>query len=227
MLNDAGMIHVKSRRSERPRDRREQILAAALDLFAADGLHVTTRAIARAVGISQPSLYAHFASASDIMVELCCRAFDRLRQRMIDARDGGGEVGDRLARMGHAYIDFGLGEPAAYRVAFMLERPPGEPKPERAHAAGLASYAVMRDYVASLAPAGGADTADATAQRVWAGLHGLVALLLARPDFPWIDRAALVAAQVDMMRREIERSLAMPPSADGAPSNAPRGRCRR
>ena len=46
-------------------ERREEILAAALRLFGQYGLYgVSTRQIAQAVGVSQPTLYAYFASSS-------------------------------------------------------------------------------------------------------------------------------------------------------------------
>lgn len=41
----------------------------------------------------------------------------------------------------------------------------------------------------------------AAAQVLWAGLHGLVALLIARPEFPWVDREKLIATHVAMLAR--------------------------
>jgi hypothetical protein len=37
------------------------------------------------------------------------------------------------------------------------------------------------------------------AQSIWAGMHGLVSLLIARPGFPWAEREALVAGHVRML----------------------------
>jgi AcrR family transcriptional regulator len=52
-------------------DTRDRILVAAADLFAARGFHGTsTRDIARAVGIRQPSLYSHFATKQLILAAL-------------------------------------------------------------------------------------------------------------------------------------------------------------
>ena len=60
--------------SDNRSDRREQILAAALELFTAEGMaNVSTRQIAQKVGISQPSLYAHFASANAIASDIAGR----------------------------------------------------------------------------------------------------------------------------------------------------------
>lgn len=188
--------------TERPRDRREQILAHALDLFVVHGVqHVSTRQIARAVGISQPSLYAHFATRDAIAVELCRRAFARLRQRMAAALAGGGTPFDRLLRAGHDYVAFGLEEPAAYRVAFMLERPSADPADDAAKlAAGLEAFGVMLDFFREVRGDRGPAT-DIAAQSCWAAMHGLVALLLTRPGFPWAARVALVAHHLRTVAR--------------------------
>ena len=57
-----------SKTDARRTDTRERILYEASNLFAALGYHATTtREIARAVGIRQPSLFHHFASKPEIM----------------------------------------------------------------------------------------------------------------------------------------------------------------
>lgn len=52
-----------------PKPRRDQIVAAVLDLLATTPLErVTTRAIAEAVGVSQPALFRHFASREALLL---------------------------------------------------------------------------------------------------------------------------------------------------------------
>ena len=70
-------------------ERREEILAAALRLFGQFGLYgVSTRQIAQAVGVSQPTLYAYFASKDEIAAELHARAFRELEARLrVGVRD--------------------------------------------------------------------------------------------------------------------------------------------
>jgi AcrR family transcriptional regulator len=173
--------------------RREQILHVALDLFAAHGIDaVTTRQIARAVGISQPSLYAHFASLDEIAVELCCRAFDLLYDRAQAAADSTADANDRLYRIGREYVGFGLEQSACYRVAFMIEKTgQASEQKSRVMAAGQRAFGVLLEACAA---ARGADDAQtrALAQSMWASVHGLVALLLAREHFPWVEREILI-----------------------------------
>lgn len=182
-------------------ERREEILAAALRLFAQHGMaHVTTRAIARAVGISQPSLYAHFASASEIGDELCRRGFERLQERFAEVANASAGPRHRLMALGRAYVDFALDNPDLYRIAFMLEDPDCTELDldDPAMSTGLNAFGGLRALIAELRGIDDAET-DALAQSIWASVHGLVALLLARPLFPWVERAALVGLHLEML----------------------------
>lgn len=176
--------------------RREEIIAAALTLFTRYGVYnVSTRQIARAVGISQPSLYAHFGSSAEIAEEICVRGFSDLSRQLSAAFASASSRKDRLEQAARAYIAFGLDNPDVYRIAFMLEKPWDEAAPEggRGMEAGLGAFNMMAETVTEELGEGG----RLAAQSIWATLHGLVALLIARPHFPWVDRDALVCAQVE------------------------------
>jgi AcrR family transcriptional regulator len=184
--------------TSRPADRREQILNHALRLFIEHGIqNVTTRKIAQAVGISQPSLYAHFKSRDEIAIELSERAFALLSSRMTDAATLTGTPYERLYRMGQEYVAFGLEHSAAYRVAFMLERTSLKPEGHEAiHKTGMQGFEILHDLFKEVRGSDDEDTA-ALAQSTWASMHGLVALLLARAEFPWVGREKLIQAHID------------------------------
>ncbi|HQS68678.1 MAG: hypothetical protein B7Y36_00570 [Novosphingobium sp. 28-62-57] len=179
-------------------DRREQILDEAQRLFLRHGLDaVTTRQIAQAVGISQPSLYAHFPNRDAIAVELCIRAFGILERRLrkVDAAMTGAA---RLRELCRAYIDFGLEEPAAYRVAFHADIAMDEVSGKhRGLEAGLATFSILRSAFGELLADPAA--AELAAQTVWAGMHGLVSILLTRPEFPFVERTRLISAHLDRL----------------------------
>lgn len=183
-------------------ERREEILAQALRLFSEHGVHtVSTRQIAAAVGISQPSLYAYFPTRQALVEEVADRAFLGLTERMravIDVADGR----ELLAQLARTYIGFGLAHPDAYRVAFMIEvrgeGPP--PNPEKAMKAGLETYGLYRTAVAAVLGAGMTEVdIDCLAQSLWASLHGLVSLLIARAEFPWADRQRLIESHIQRL----------------------------
>jgi len=188
-------------------ERREEILAAALRLFGEYGLYgVSTRQIAQAVGVSQPTLYAYFGSKDEIAAELHARAFRDLEGRLrLGVRDV--DTLQALAKNLRIYIDFGLENPDAYRVAFMIEVPNaraavmGLPDESDVSTSGHTAFGILRKMVAELHDRGLAagDDPELMAQSVWAGMHGLVSLLIARPGFPWVERDALVASHVQML----------------------------
>lgn len=194
-MNTAG-AHGAEKRG-RGIDRREQILQVALQLFAQHGMaQVSTRQIARAVGISQPSLYAHFASAHEISAELCLRAFAGLSAASRKVLEAPGTPRDRFYRLGRAYIDFGLAHPDMYRLAFMQE--PDETVSQLVQqgkdpvmAAGQGAFDLARQALAQMLGRTEAEV-ELQAQSIWASVHGLTALLIARPMFPWVDRERLI-----------------------------------
>ena len=60
-------------------ERREQLLAVALDVFAGEGYHQTSmNQIAEAAGITKPVLYQHFASKRELYLALIEEAGERL-----------------------------------------------------------------------------------------------------------------------------------------------------
>ncbi len=175
------------------RSRRTQILDAALALFAEHGIrHVTTRQIALAVGISQPSLYAHFPTREAITAEVCTRAFNALYTSLLAAVTPDDTPVARLINLGRTYVDFGLSNESAYRVAFMEESDSG-PKSadDLVLHAGLRAFSLLK---AEFDKTYGPESMESAlrAQSSWAALHGLVSLLIARREFPWVDRRALI-----------------------------------
>jgi AcrR family transcriptional regulator len=187
-------------------ERREEILAASLRLFGERGLYgVSTRQIAQAVGISQPTLYAYFASKDQIAAELAIRAFAELETRLRAANLDLGSPKD-VATALRIYVDFGLDNPDAYRIAFMIEAPYGGAAEVKV-GAGMAAFGLMRTCMAELHARGLSSTDDPErlAQSVWASLHGLVSLLIARPAFPWVEREALIEGHVRMLAEAATR----------------------
>lgn len=188
-------------------ERREEILAAALRLFGQKGLSgVSTRQIAEAAGISQPALYAYFATKDEIAETLCIRAFEDLLRQLVAAREA--TVPERrFEALARVYVRFGLENPDAYRVAFMLEHT-HEPSPEedKIFQAGRQAFEVLLGEVMRLAAERGWRGIDpmGVAQSLWASMHGLVSLLLARPSFPWVDQEALIATHLGLLHAPLE-----------------------
>jgi AcrR family transcriptional regulator len=87
-------------------ERREQVIAAAVKEFAANGFHATsTGAIAKRAGISQPYIYALFPNKHELFLAVHRHVVDRIRRAFLDAARGGADPQERLTSMGHAYIE--------------------------------------------------------------------------------------------------------------------------
>jgi AcrR family transcriptional regulator len=90
-----------SQRSADPSDTRERILTAAAAAFAQRGFQGTsTREIAAAVGVRQPSLFHHFPSKQAILAELLDRDLGPALERVRRIRASDGSPAARL----YAYV---------------------------------------------------------------------------------------------------------------------------
>jgi hypothetical protein len=108
--------------------------------------------------------------------------------------------------MGRTYVDFGLSNPSAYRIAFMTDlAEEATPEKNEVLAVGLRAFNVLREVFGS--PNVSEVGASAAAQSTWASMHGLVALLIARRDFPWADIDRLVDLHLDIVCNAAAPSL--------------------
>jgi AcrR family transcriptional regulator len=194
--------HPKGRR-KKSADRREEILDAASALYITYGpSKTTTRQIADAVGISQPSLYGHFPTKEALSQALATRAFTLLEERMESLPSPNEAMGNYLATLINSYIAFALEETAAYRIAFMIDLNLSLEHIESFQKlVGLQAFAIFRDKIALLQTHDcvKAGPIDMIAQSIWAAMHGLCALLIARPLFPWAQRDELIAFHTQLI----------------------------
>lgn len=88
-------------------DRRDEIVAVALELFATSGYRATTMAeIGERIGIRGPSLYKHVESKHQLLVAIMTGMMDELLRRQGEALAEGGDVTDRLARITAVHVQY-------------------------------------------------------------------------------------------------------------------------
>lgn len=165
----------------------------------ADSSAVSIRAIADRVGITPPSVYRHFADKDDLLAEVCAQVFVRLDRAMQDAALPATDPIDEMRRKGKAYVDFALEFPEHYRLVFMrpevqLHADEGAhgrriaglegPSIAEGNAFGHLVESVERILALQPDPALRPDV-HATAVAIWTAVHGIVALRIAKPLFPW------------------------------------------
>ena len=116
----------RDRRAERHSGTRAEILEAARDLCAANGLaSLSLRDLARQIGLKAPSLYSYFESKSAIYDAM----FAQGCQQLLDERPR--EIPDDLlggirAIMGY-FVDFCVADPVRYQLLFQRTIPGFEP----------------------------------------------------------------------------------------------------
>ena len=181
--------------------RRAEILLAAERIFVAEGYEgATIRKIADEVGLSSTALYMHFKDKAEILLEICALAIQHLLESNTTIAQMPTDPVVRVRAMLAAYIDFALQNPNAYQLLFGAS--PAEITPDRAEenmALGERNYDCYRSVVAEIAASGRLRTGsvDAAAQTLWAACHGLVALLIVRPSFPWEPQQTLIDGMLD------------------------------
>lgn len=106
---------------EREGRRRDQLLAAGLDVFATRGWDgATVRDVCRSAGLSQRYFYDHFASKQDLFLAVCRQIANDTQRIVRDAATGEGRA--QLERVGDvigALADYFEEDPRRVRVSLV------------------------------------------------------------------------------------------------------------
>jgi len=98
--------------------RRAQLLAAAQDVFAANGYHAAAMdEIAERAGVSKPVLYQHFPGKLELYLALVQTHVDELIKRVHEAMESTTDNKLRVKAAVGAFFDF-VDEGAAFRLVF-------------------------------------------------------------------------------------------------------------
>ncbi len=196
-----------TRRERLKRELRDEILAAAREMFVRDGYDsVTMRKIGERVRVAPGTIYHHFTDKDAILAAICEETFARLDKRMEAlVNDRSGDPLERLRRGGRMYIQFGLEHPQHYFLTFALSN--AAPKRDSVLEAGLHSFENLRACVRACVEAGLTRSTDVEelAQSLWASLHGVVMLLIGKPGFPFIEHNRLIDSVMGIAIEGIRR----------------------
>jgi AcrR family transcriptional regulator len=99
--------------------RRKQLLAAAQDVFVAQGYHAAAMDdIAERAGVSKPVLYQHFPGKLELYLALLDTHCDAFAERIKDAMTATNDNNLRVKGAMRAYFDFVSHESEAFRLVF-------------------------------------------------------------------------------------------------------------
>src|SRR5437763_12035232 len=99
--------------------RRRQLLAAAQEVFVAQGYHAAAMdEIAERAGVSKPVLYQHFPGKLDLYLALLDEHTAELASRVNEALESTNDNHVRVSRSVQAYFDFVDDPSGAYQLVF-------------------------------------------------------------------------------------------------------------
>ena len=165
---------------------RQAMVQSALALLKADGLgELSLRRAAREIGVSQTAPLYHFGNKLGLLVAVATEGFHRLlayRKQLVQAAE---TPHDRLHAAMLAYVEFGLANPALFRL---MTGPDvrNNVHDEALEAAAGETFGLLRDCVTDYLRAEGlsVDLARRAALAAWATSHGMVTILLDREQSP-------------------------------------------
>jgi AcrR family transcriptional regulator len=196
---------VKERREREKSETRDKILDAARELFVTEGFEgVSMRKVAEKIEYSPTAIYVHFADKQELFRELCHQDYARLAEVFQSSAMSTDPI-ERLKQIGAIYIDFGTRYPNHYRFMFMTPHPPHEPDEEDREMMGnpeMDAYAFLKWAVQQAIDAGcfrdELTDAELISQTLWASVHGVISLHIAKGCDPWVEWRPL-QARAEMM----------------------------
>lgn len=199
---------------------REEILVATERLLLETGSEdaVSIRAVARATGVTAPSIYRHFEDKTHLLFEVCARQFEHLDAAIEAAVTGIDDPILALHARGRAYVRFGIDHPEHYRIMFMG---PAYATPDQwTSLLATGSFAHLVEAIGAAIEVGALEPVGdpfTTALHVWANIHGLTSLLVARPTMPWPDLDGFIDAHLALCIR----ACVAPQARAAGTTNAP------
>lgn len=200
---------------------REALVAAAVDAVREQGPDGwSLRDLSRRVGVSHNAAYRHFADRDDLVAVVSAdtmgRLVDALEARIarVDAADPVLRARRSLAETGRGYVDFAVGDPHLFRLAF-ASRAVHDPSPP----ADRDPYGVLSRVLDDLVTVGflAADARPGAETTCWSAVHGFASLSI---DGPLRDASeAERAAELDHILVAIDRSYAATTGATVRPDD--------
>jgi AcrR family transcriptional regulator len=118
---------------------RERIITSAAALLAEGGLEaVSTRSVSAAAGVQSPAIYRHFGDMGELLDAVAEHGFESYLATKGALTPSGDPVED-LRRGWDLHVDFGVGHPALYSLAYGQARPGVETPAARRASAILAT----------------------------------------------------------------------------------------
>jgi AcrR family transcriptional regulator len=184
-------MSVRERKERERLARRETILAAAAQVFAAYGVDgATVEMVARQAEVAVGTIYLYFFSRDDLFVSLMAERIGKLRERYLEIHACGLRPIDELRAIGSAYFSYLRESRGLFlaqlsvtfsKLSLRLTRQEELEHFERVRQLGRECFNLYRDSVKRMLSATGGRTSSADATRtatvIWAALNGAFLLM--------------------------------------------------
>ncbi|HXK24598.1 MAG TPA: TetR/AcrR family transcriptional regulator [Myxococcota bacterium] len=190
----------EARRARQREEARRAILdATEALLLEADGEAFGVRALAARCGYTAPTIYHYFGDKDGLIDALLEERFARLLAEVQRVEQGDDPL-ENLRAMLRAYLRFAEANPTFYRVILA-----GRGGPDRSPPSVEATVELMMRPWEDLEAAGRLRHAgtEGASQSLWALIHGLTALRVARPEHEWVPDLTEIA--IEAMLRGLVR----------------------
>jgi AcrR family transcriptional regulator len=160
---------------------------------------VSIRAVAEQVGCTPPAIYLHFFDKNELLFEVCSRRFRQLNKAIDEAVAGITDPVEALAAGTRAYVAFGLAQPEYYRILFMGKPILTPEQLDELRANGITGLSNLVDRCQACIDAGAVSMRNAKlmAFGIWAISHGVVSLMISRPNIEWPKVEVLLSHLLD------------------------------
>lgn len=196
------MVVVTRNRQETGKENlRQEIMDTAREMFVTEGYQsVSMRKIAGKINYSATTIYLYFKDKNDLLHQICEQTFANLAQNISAIQRLSDNPLEKLRSGLREYIHFGLKHPSQYEIVFITPLPVNIEK-EFDETNGKIAFDTLRSVIAECISANllKSKDVDLVSQTLWAGIHGVTALLIQHQSFPFVEREKLIDNVVDTL----------------------------
>jgi AcrR family transcriptional regulator len=199
---------------------RREILEAASRLFVEEGYQrVTMRRVAERIDYSPTTIYLHFRNKRELFEAICDETFSQLASKLERLKATPDTPLGRLREGLRTYLEFGTSHPNHYVVTFLQMQEPSNDF-DFEGSTGARAFGSLLEAVRACAAAGDirTESAETSAQALWASVHGLTSLFITMKGFPFVSRKALVDHTLDTLIAGLRATASAPRSTVPAQS---------